>query len=371
VELLLLVGHAQDPPLANHGMDHDSTSLPFYQRALEQAPHYFAVHHYLAHAYENMNRLELALPHAETYARAASGIPHAHHMFGHVLRRSDRIDQAIAEFVKADEIETAYLRREAIPARYDWHYRHNLNLLGMAYQYVGRMKAAGDVLRRSFDLESAVPSADDLTRKEWPAFLLAQGRTGEALAAARTLTAASTPLVRALGHLLASRALQALNRPDVAAERGNLALQQMRAAGPIGGVLVPEYQLTQGEFLLRSNQTNNGATLVRDAVKKLRAQSGPDAWAQTLFSLESAARTARGVGAWELAADLANEMRAHDPAYAGTEYALAQVDEHGGDTRSAAKHYETAARKWGTADPDLAALRDAQRRARTLAQGKP
>ena len=366
VELLLLVGEAQDPTLASHGMDHDSTSLPFYQRALEQAPQYFAVHHYLAHAYENMNRVELALPHAESYVRAASGIPHAHHMFAHVLRRADRIDDAIAEFVKADEIEAAYLRREAIPAKYDWHYRHNLNLLGMAYQYVGRMKAAGDVLRRSFDLQSAVPPADDLTRKEWPALLLAQGCTEEALAAARTLTTASTPLARALGHLLASRALQALNRQDAAAEHGNLALQQMRAAGPIGGVLVPEYQLTQGEFLLRSGQTNNGATMVRDAVKKLRAQSGPDAWAQTLFALESAARTAREVGGWELAAALANEMRAHGPGYAGTEYALAQVAEHGGDVRSAAAHYEEAARRWRKADADLPALSHAQQRTRAL-----
>jgi len=64
VELLLLIGQAQGPPLANHGIDHDSSSLPFYRRALEQAPDYFAVHHYLAHAYENSNQLELALPHA-------------------------------------------------------------------------------------------------------------------------------------------------------------------------------------------------------------------------------------------------------------------------------------------------------------------
>ena len=50
VELLLLVGRAQDPSHDAHGMDAGSASLGFYERALAQAPDYFATHHYLAHA---------------------------------------------------------------------------------------------------------------------------------------------------------------------------------------------------------------------------------------------------------------------------------------------------------------------------------
>ncbi|HEY7169567.1 MAG TPA: tetratricopeptide repeat protein [Vicinamibacterales bacterium] len=363
VELLLLIGQAQDPPLASHGLDHDSSSLPFYRRALEQAPDYFAVHHYLAHAYENQNRLDLALPHAERFARDASAIPHAHHMYGHVLRRVSRIDEAIREFVKADELETSYFKRDGVPPEYDWHYRHNLNLLGMAYQYVGQLKAAGEVLRRSFELESAVPPADDVNRKEWPALLLAQGRPADALAAARTLTGAATPLVRAVGYLLASRALQAQKQLPAAAEQGNLALQQMRAAGPVGGTLVPEFQLTQGEYLLRAGDAMKGRAMVLDAVQKLRAQAGPDAWAQTLFSLEAAARTAREIGDWELAAKLADAMRGHDGGYAGTEYALATIAEHNGDRTTAAGLFKNAVLRWANADPDLPALSDAKRRA--------
>jgi hypothetical protein len=104
--------------------------------------------------------------------------------------------------------------------------------------------------------------------------------------------------------------------------------------------------------------------MVLDAVQKLRAQAGPDAWAQTLFSLEAAARIARELGDWELATKLAEEMRGHDPAYAGTEYALATVAEHNGDRTSARGLYGNAARRWSNADPDLPALRDAQRGAR-------
>jgi tetratricopeptide (TPR) repeat protein len=371
VELLLLIGQAQDPPLASHGLDHDSSSLPFYRRALEQAPDYFAVHHYLAHAYENMNRLDLALPHAERFARDASAIPHAHHMFGHVLRRADRVDEALREFVRADELELAYFKSDRIPPEYDWHYRHNLNLLGMAYQYIGQMKAAGEVLRRSFELESAVPPADDVNRKEWPALLLGQGRPAEALAAARTLTGAATPLVRAVGYLLVSRALQTQKQLTAAAEQGNLALQQMRAAGPAGGTLVPEFQLTQGEYLLRGGEAAQGRAMVVDAIQKLRAQAGPDAWAQTLFSMEAAASVARELPDWELAAALAGEMRKHDPAYAGTRYALAQIAEHNGDRRTAAGLYQDAVVRWSKGDPDLPAARDAERRARALADAGP
>jgi tetratricopeptide (TPR) repeat protein len=368
VELLLLIGQAQDPPLANHGTDHDSSSLPFYRRALEQAPDYFAVQHYLAHAYENMNRIDLALPYVERYAREASAVPHAHHMLGHVLRRVGRIDDALREFVTADALETAYFKADAIPPEYDWHYRHNLNLLGMAYQYLGQMKAAGEVLHRSFELESAVPPFDDINRKEWPALLLADGRAADALAAARTLSAAATPLVRAAGHLLESRALQAQKQLEAAAGQGNQALEQMRAAGAVGGTLVPEFQLTQGEYLLRGGEAARGRALVLEAARKLREQSGPDAWAQTLFSLEAAARVARETGDWQLAADLAAQMRAHDPGYAGTEYALATVAEHEGDGRAAAQHYAEAVRRWQKADPELPALRDAQRRATALNQ---
>jgi tetratricopeptide (TPR) repeat protein len=371
VELLLLIGQAQDPPLANHGSAHESGSLPYYRRALEQAPDYFAVQHYLAHAYENMNRMDLALPYVERYAGAASAIPHAHHMFGHVLRRVGRIDEALREFVTADELEIAYFKADAVPPEYDWHYRHNLNLLGMTHQYLGQMKAAAETLRRSFELESAVPPFDDVNRKEWPSLLLAEGRPADALAAARTLTGAATPLVRAAGHLLASRALQAQKQLEEAAGQGNLALQQMRAAGAVGGTLVPEFQLTQGEYLLRGGEAAGGRTMVLDAVRKLREQSGPDAWAQTLFSLEAAARTARELGDWDLAAKLADEMRGHDPAYAGTEYALAQVAEQNGDRRAAAQHYAEAVRRWRKADPELPALRDAERRATALNQAAP
>ena len=371
VEFLLLVGQAQDPSTDGHGMGGGSSSLRFYERALARSPEYFAVHHYMTHACENINRIDRALVHAELYAAAAPAVPHAHHMYGHVLRRADRVEDAIAEFETADRLERAYLQAEEIPVEYDWHYRHNLNLLGMSLQYAGRMTSAEPVLRRSFELRSLDRSAQDLNRKDWPTFLLARGRADEALAAARTMATDSTPLAAAMGHLLVSRALQSLNRPDAAAEEGDLALGQMRAIGPQGGSILPEFQLTQGEFLLRRGEVERARAMLRDAAAKLRGQSGPDAWVQTLFSLEQVTRVARELGDWSLAAEFARLMQSHDRTYAGTQYALGCASEHDGNRAAARRFYAEALRGWARADRSLPEVFDTRRRLSALAATQP
>ncbi len=156
VELLLLVGRAQDPSHDAHGMQAGSASLTFYERALPQAPDYFATHHYLAHAYENIGRADRALDHAAAFARLAPAIPHAHHMHGHVLRRVGRMKEAIDEFRRADDLGSAYLTSEKIPAEYDWHYRHNLDLLGTSYQVPqARSERRRPYSRRAFDVPAS------------------------------------------------------------------------------------------------------------------------------------------------------------------------------------------------------------------------
>ena len=366
VEILLLVGRAQDPAHDAHGMEAGSASLAFYERALPLAPDYFATHHYLAHAYENVGRTDRALEHAAAFARLAPAIPHAHHMHGHVLRRVGRMDDAIQEFRKADELGSTYLAAERIPAEYDWHYRHNLDLLGTAYQYVGQRRAAEAALKRSFEMPPTPRLNDELNRREWPQFLLARGRTKEAQAAAARLSTHPMPLVRALADILASRALAAMGAAAQAADAGNRALKQMRAAGTVGGVLVPDFQLAQGEHLLRSGPTvrevEQGRTLLRDAAAKLRAQSGPDAWIQTLFALEGLADLARQQHEWILAAEMTDAMRQHDPAYAGTFYAQALLADHRGEREVARAAYSEAVRRWQNADAGLAEVAEARRR---------
>jgi tetratricopeptide (TPR) repeat protein len=345
-------------------MNGGSGSLTYYQRALAMAPDYFAVHHYLAHAYENIGQAATALPHARRFAQAAAAVPHAHHMYGHVLRQVNRMPEAIAEFKKADELHVANATAERMPPALDWHYRHNLDLLGTSYQYLGQMSRAEDVLRRSFELPSAghLGHEQDINKRAWPLFLLARRRPADALTATTELQRNPAPLLQALGHVLASRILVATRSLDRAAAEGNVALRAMRAIGPEGGMLLPDFQLAQGEYLLRTGEVDKGRAMLQDAAKKLRAERGPDMWVATLFQLEAVAGTARELGEWPLAGQMAELMRQHDPAYAGTQYALGLAADHQGDAIAARAAFTRAQRQWQAADKDLPEMQDLRAR---------
>ena len=85
---------------------------------------------------------------AKEYARLAPAIPHAAHMWGHDLRRVGRVDDAIAQFKKADGLENAYYAAEKIDPALDWHHAHNLDLLASCYEHKGQMKLAEQTLAR-------------------------------------------------------------------------------------------------------------------------------------------------------------------------------------------------------------------------------
>jgi hypothetical protein len=112
--------------------------------------------------------------------------------------------------------------------------------------------------------------------------------------------------------LLASRVLMALSRLDDATEEGDQAIRRMRKT-TIGGVLLPQLQVTQGEFLLRKGEIERGRAVLREAVAKLRTDPGSDMWTQTLLRLEAVWRLSRDLGDRILAADVAKQMQQYDP----------------------------------------------------------
>jgi tetratricopeptide (TPR) repeat protein len=367
-ELLMLRGQAdQQVPDARAmgmpGMGAGEGSLTFYERALAEQPHYFAAHHYLTHAYENAGRMDLALKHAEEYVSLAPAVPHAHHMHGHILRRLNQTQEAIAEFRKADELALVYFRTENIPPEYDWQYHHNLDLLGVSYQYAGQMRLAETVLRHSFEIPS-IEFSQELNESAWPMLLLFEGRTGQAQSAAKALMDRADPVVQALGHLVASRIAMRQSQAershgDEAIEEGDRALHLLREA-PGGGVLLPELELVQGELLLRKGQSEKGRAMLRDAVSKIRKDPASDRWTQNLLRIEAAGTLAREQGDWVLARDIAEQMRQYAPGYAGTHYALAKEAANGGNIDAAQQEYRAAIRGWSAADADLAVLTDAR-----------
>jgi tetratricopeptide (TPR) repeat protein len=364
VELLLLRGQAEETKHEAPGMGGGQGSVPFYERALAERPNYFAAHHYLTHAYENLGRVDRALEHASEYARLAPSVPHAHHMYGHVLRRANLMQDAIAEFHRADELELAYLKRENIAPEWDWHYHHNLDLLGVCYEYSGQIRLAESVLRRSFELPS-IQLSQELNEDAWPELLLLEGRPEPALAASKTLVARDEPVVQALGHLIASRSLMALKRMDEATKEGDEAVRQMRAV-KLGGFLVPELEMTQGEFLLRKGQAERGRAMLRGAAAKLRADPRADTWTQTLLRLSALWYLSQNLHDKILLAEFAKQLQEYDPNYPGSHYALAKAAEEEGNIVAARKHYQLAIEGWKAADADFASLVDARHRLAVL-----
>jgi tetratricopeptide (TPR) repeat protein len=356
-ELWLLRGNAEEPRASGRGQRGGAASVAFYQQALALIPDHFAAHHYLIHSYETINQIDLALKHGEVYVRLSAAIPHAHHMYAHDLRRVGRVAEAITEFTAAYDLENAYYASEKIPSEIDWHHPHNLDLLAGCYQHEGRMKTAERLMRES----EAIPAVNEyreFNRKEWPVFLLANRRTGEALDAARALTSGKGGGTRVIAHVLAGEALAESGRiteaeTELRAAEREVALIPLVTSGVPRTAVEPYVASLQGEVLLRKGHAGEARDLLTGAITRIRAVPGPDAWTEALFKIEAIARLARSTGDFELFEYAALQMKDHDSAYAGTRFALGLVAKRRGDLAGARREFEAAAELWKDADPDL------------------
>jgi tetratricopeptide (TPR) repeat protein len=372
VELWLIRGNAEEPTAAGRGQRGGAASTAFYQEALRRAPDNGAAHHYLTHSYENLNQIPAALEHGEVYARIAAGIPHAHHMWGHDLRRVGRLDEAIAAFTRTDELEKAYYQAEKIPADLDWHHVHNLDLLATSYEHKGQMRRAEALLREA---AAAKPVTEYQTynQKSLSVFLLGRQRWRDALTASQALTRTGGAATRVVGHALSGHAYLGLGDARGAQRELASAEQELNNVPTlVGGIAVPRTAVLpyidalRAEILLRDGKMEEGRALMKDVQGRLRALPGPDAWTQALFRLEAFGRVARDVGDWDLADYTARQMIEHDAAYGGSHLALALVARQRGELALAQHEAEAARRYWKDADPDmkeLAELRDRSLRA--------
>lgn len=363
VELWLIRGNAEEPTAAGRGQRGTAASTAFYFEALRRAPDNAAAHHYLIHSYETVNDIPAALVHGEKYANLSPQIPHAHHMWGHDLRRVGRIDDAIAAFKRTNDLEHAYYTAEKISPEMDWHHVHNLDLLGTSYQHKGKMREAESLLREA----SAMPAATEyheFNQKALAVFLVGRERWRDASKEANKLIQGKYAPARTVGHALAGHIALAQGKRDVA-RRSLEAAERELASVPsvVGGIAVsrgalqPYVDMLRGDLLLREGKAAEGRALLIDVQKQLRALPGPDAWSQALFRLELIARMARDVGDWELADFTAKQMIEHDAAYGGSQLATALVAKNAGDADQAKSAAASARTYWKDADKDLPELR--------------
>lgn len=348
--LWILRGFADEGSPLAHGQGGGVDTMAFYETALQFSPDNFVAHHYIAHTLENHGPVKDALEETENYVRLAPAIPHAHHMVGHNLRRLGRTEEAIQEFLKAEELENAYYRTEKIPAQYDWHHAHNLQLLGLSYQALGQLKSAEARLHEAFLLPAFTDFAE-FNRRAWPQFLLERDRPQEALDAAREMiTKSNYAMGRFAGQTLAGQAFLAMNRLEEARSSLRMAEREMEQLPAAVTKSLPDAGLLNAEIMLYEKNWDKANALIGKLEAELVAVPGPDAWSESLFQLESITSVARRVGDWELAESTARKMIEHDPSYAGGYFALGAVAEHQGDAAMAQKEFAEAEKLWSKAD---------------------
>ena len=179
--------------------------------------------------------------------------------------------------------------------------------------------------------------------------------------AAKMLIANPHPVIQATGHIESGFVFLAVNQWTEAGAASNTALRLLRTA-PGGAVAANALLALQGEFYLRTAVRDKGRATLEEVAKRVRAAPGPDNWAQALFTLEGIARAARAVGDWEFAGQMARQMVAHDPTYAGGHYALGLAAEHAGDAATAKSEFALALKGWAKADAALSELAELKRK---------
>ncbi len=369
-ELWLLRGNAEEPTAAGRGQRGLVGAVAYYQAALAISPANPAAEHYLVHAFESIGHPEEAVKHGEIYARLCPSVPHAQHMYGHDLRILGRNDEAIAQFRKADALEASYYKSENIPARYDWHRIHNLDLLAGSYEFKGQVKQAEELLREFFSL----PANDGLFASyqgDWPRFLLSRGRFAEALSAAGQMIQGEFPLQRSMGHLFAGRALVALNRADEAQQelaKEEKEIENVPESDPEPLMPQPrrivdgQRNILRGEIALRKGNATEANALLNEVLNRsVAAKSSADA-VNYLFTMLYIANQARSADDWDLVERAAKQMLVFDPSYAGGHYVSAVVAEHKGDSATARKEFTAAERLWGQADSGLSEVLDVHKK---------
>ena len=174
-----------------------------------------------------------------------------------------------------------------------------------------------------------------------------EAATQEAEAAARMLIANANPVMQATGHIEVGFALLGMQRWADAAAASNTALKLLRSA-PGGAIAAQRPAGAAGRVQPAHRRARQGrANCSRRWPNACAPRPVPIRGVQALFTLEAMARAARAVGDWELAGRMARQMLEHDPAYAGSHYALGLVAEHDGDGATAQSRVRACAEVLG------------------------
>ena len=329
----ILRGNAEEPGPWGRGQVGTVGSIAYYEAALQRDPNNLAAHHFLVHSCENIGRHATAAEHGKVYAAAAKDIPHAQHMYGHVLPRLGKWSEALHQLAEADRLERAYYVAQGISPEEDWHHGHNLHLLGTVQLRLGNEAETERLFKEAFELRGRGLLGDRYAAP-WIEHLILRGRFDEALKTAREVEQRPSPVARLVGAALAGEAalgLDQLAEAKKALQRAQAAERQVLAAFKntpyevFGASFSRSFLNTvASEIALRGKKPQDGEKQMIAMADALAVNPKLDAWADGLFRLERMAQDARRSGRPELAQALVERMRKIDPGFNST--AVAAVD---------------------------------------------
>ena len=318
-----LRGNAEETRPQGRGQGGGVGSIAFYEAALVHDPNFWPADHFLIHSYENLGNYALAAEHGKKYADAAPGVPHAQHMYAHVLPRLGKWQEAADQLAKADRLQREYFA-SGIPPVEEWHHGHNIQLLGVANLRLGNEAAGQRYLKEAFDLP-VQGIRDGRFTDPWLEYLLMRGRFEEALAAAQEAEKRPMTVARVIGAVRAAEALLALHRVEDARrsqQRAKTEFEKLKSesGNPVYDYLPGYYQLTQmsvldAELGLAGSDAKSAEDKLIALADRLVDETSFDGWATGLFRLEQLAALADRLGRKELVAALVERMHKIDPGF--------------------------------------------------------
>ena len=316
-------GNAEESRASGRGQGGRIGAIAYYDAALKRNPGHFAAHHYMVHAYEGLGHYDKAAEHGAQYAAAVPGVPHAQHMYAHVLPRLGRWEEALDQLGKADRLHREYFSAGIDPVE-EWHHGHNIHLMGTVHLRLGNEGDAERLFREAFHLKVR-SLRDGRFTDPWLEYLLLRGRFEEALAAAREAEKRPLALARLIGAVRAAEALIALDRiedAEMALQRAKVVFEEFRKVTDniIYGRLASRYdgrllKVLEAQLALFGDNPEEGeAVLIRLADGFARSTSF-DGWVTGLFRLEQLANVARRAGREKLVEALIERMNRIDPEF--------------------------------------------------------
>jgi tetratricopeptide (TPR) repeat protein len=285
VPLLLLRGNASEGTPWGRGQRGGALSSHYYEQVLKADALNPVAHHFLAHSYELMGDFASALKHARAFVNRAPSLPHAQHMYGHELLRAGKTQEAIGRFEKADLLTKAAFAAAPSTIVYDWHYRHNLNLLAAAYRQAGMRKQAEVVLTKLAALP-VLSEADEIYKEQLTIFLLQQGRYSAIFDSGAMTYRPVHDVGHVLQHALKGSALAGSR--NGAAANAELALAQtyFRKVSPAWrSVLQPWLDILQAQVEIEQSKLAVANIRLIHSAQDANRSFGTDSWSEALFQL--------------------------------------------------------------------------------------